>query len=304
MRPDAPSATARMVARGVAYVAGDPRWRHLAPPGMAEEGRALLAACAPSERRALALLERPAVRGLVAFVEGIAAPGILLHYVLRKRRLEEEARAAVADGFRQVVVLGAGLDTLALRLHREHPDVRFVEVDRPATQACKKRHASGAGPNLRMVTADLGRRRLSAALVAGGAGFERGDDTLFLAEGLLMYLTAAQAGSLFGGVRDAVAPGARCRLAFTFVEPQIDGRPDFSHASRALRVWLRLRGEPFRWGIHRDELPAFLSLRGFALQAIETPEELRRRYLGARGGDVGPVNGDIVCVADRRRGRC
>jgi O-methyltransferase involved in polyketide biosynthesis len=138
MRSDRPSATARLVARGIAYVARDPRWRHLVPPDAAAATDALLLACFPGERRLLARFDRPIFRAFVAVIESMTSPGILLHYALRKQYLEAVAEAAIGEGFGQVVVLGAGLDTLALRQHRVHGHVLYVEVDHQATQACKR----------------------------------------------------------------------------------------------------------------------------------------------------------------------
>ena len=48
-------------------------------------------------------------------------------------------RAAIADGADQIVVrAGAGFDTLGVRMRGEHPDIRVVEIDQPATLAEKR----------------------------------------------------------------------------------------------------------------------------------------------------------------------
>lgn len=299
MRPDTPSATARMVARGVLYVATDPLCRHLVPPDMATQTRALLASCSLTERRWLALQQRPVVRGLIAFTEQLTVPGILCHYVLRKRYLEAATSEALRDGFTQVVVLGAGFDTLALRLQSVHPNISFIEVDHPATQRYKRAAMLSERLNLQLIAADLGRSNLSPVLSSCPA-YDPTADTLFLAEGLLMYLPSWQVRTLLSNIRDAVHPGARCRLGFTFVEPYIDGHPDFAHATRGLRLWLQLRGEPFRWGVYREQLPSFLAHHGFTVRATTTPEELREQYLTPTHGPTPTlVNGDSICLADR-----
>ena len=58
--------------------------------------------------------------------------------MLRKRWIESRVRAKIAAGASQVVVLGAGLDTLGVRLASERPDLRVVEIDHPATLAVKR----------------------------------------------------------------------------------------------------------------------------------------------------------------------
>ena len=58
----------------------------------------------------------------------------------RSRFAEDSAAAAIASGTRQIVILGAGLDTFAYR--NPHPDVRVFEVDHPQTQAWKRHDSS------------------------------------------------------------------------------------------------------------------------------------------------------------------
>lgn len=302
MRSDRPSVTARMVARGVSYVARVPPWRHLVPAGAATLTQTLLVACAPAERYLLTLLERPAFRSLVMAVERWVAPGILLHFVLRKRYLEEIVTKAIEDGFRQIIVLGAGLDTLALRLHRSSPDVRFIEVDHPATQRCKRTAfdrdgSSVPGLNFHFLAVDLGQSSLPDALYLC-PDYDANADTLFIAEGLLMYLSEAEVLRLFAGVREAGQCAARSRFAFTFLEPQASGYSNFAHSHPILNGWLRLRGEPFRWGIRAGELPEWLTGKGFAIQAVVPPSELRARYLDEPTPPI-RTNGDLLCVAER-----
>src|ERR1700683_3165533 len=53
----------------------------------------------------------------------------------RSRIAEDALSSAVERGVRQIVILGAGLDTFALR--NPHGDLNIYEVDHPATQAWK-----------------------------------------------------------------------------------------------------------------------------------------------------------------------
>ena len=54
---------------------------------------------------------------------------------LRTRYIDDCVQRCLSRGMRQVVILGAGLDTRAARLGRE--GVRFFEIDQPASQADK-----------------------------------------------------------------------------------------------------------------------------------------------------------------------
>jgi hypothetical protein len=90
----------------------------------------------------------------------------------------------------------------------------------------------------------------------------------------------------------------RSAIIFTFMEPRRDGRIAFRHSGKLVDWWLRRRGEPFRWGILRDELSAYLSLQELALERVAAPEDLRIRYLtGSDANGYELVNGDFLCVA-------
>lgn len=287
MRDEKPSQTALLIARAMVFLSRDPEARVLVPPAAAEAYRWLLESADPAAARLAAVSGGFApLRALSYASETLVIPGIALHYAVRKRYLEDAARAALTADCSQVVVLGAGLDTLALRLHRERPEVTFFEVDHPATQRLKRRAfetqgpIEGIEPNLHLVELDLARRTLEQALL-DAPGYRPGADTFVLAEGLSMYLQPAGMDGIFTFLRAHTGPGSRC--AFTFLEPQADGRIDFPGASLFARWWLRAVGEPFTWGVRCGELPAYLAERGFTLLELAGADLLRARYLAPAG---------------------
>src|SRR5579859_796283 len=62
----------------------------------------------------------------------------------RSRVAEDALSGAVEGGVRQVVILGAGLDTFALRNPHGGRQVRVFEVDHPVTQAWKRERLAKA----------------------------------------------------------------------------------------------------------------------------------------------------------------
>ena len=67
------------------------------------------------------------------------------YFALRHRFSEERLRAALDRGVTQVVLLGAGLDTLALRHPRIPCEVLYVEIDHPDSQRWKLDRLSALG---------------------------------------------------------------------------------------------------------------------------------------------------------------
>ena len=98
---------------------------------------------------------------------------------------------AASRGFRQVVVLGAGLDTRAARLARE--GVRFFEVDHPATLAEKRRRllALEGYPLHAAQHAACDFEQQDFVVELTRAGFNAGQPALLLWEGACAYLTEA-----------------------------------------------------------------------------------------------------------------
>jgi methyltransferase (TIGR00027 family) len=238
-------------------------------------------------------------RPLARALERATVPGIKLHYALRKRYLEEVARDALATGIRQVVIIGAGFDTLALRLHEAFPETEFFEVDHPATQRVKKRVVEDNRPpkiNLRFIALDLARANLEESLMSH-ADYRPDAKTLFIAEGLLMYLAPEEVDRLFRFITRSVEGN---RFAFTFMETQGDGRIGFRQSSRAVDAWLRLRSESFKWGIERRRINEFLAAREFKALEIAASETLRNRYLTSESLKHLPLaDGECICVAER-----
>jgi methyltransferase (TIGR00027 family) len=297
MRDDTPSSTALLIARATVLLSQEPHSASLIPAGAAEGCASFVRAC-DRNQRFLRLCRHRWFRALIRSVERRTLPGILVHYALRKRALEETVRKALnASDCRQVVILGAGFDTLALRLHVEYPQVLFVEGDHPMTQGVKRSVLETTGPlppNLILLPLDLSRDNLDDGL-SSTPGYNPQATTLFIAEGLLMYLPLERVGVMFDEIR------RRCGLsglfAFTFLEPQASGGVDFQHPSRIIGHWLKRHQAPFRWGIEAASLPAFLGSFGFIVESVQTPENLRRRFLPAESTSERCMNGDLVCVA-------
>ncbi len=293
-----PSSTARLIARALVLLAADPSKATLVPPGAAQASLALLAATGGDAEQFQRLVRRPWFRKILFVVERWTLPGILGHYARRKRFLEEVARESLEAGFTQVVVLGAGLDTLALRLCTEYPQALFWEMDKQATQHFKRAGLAAAGqggPNLCLLPLDLNTACAGETLKTD-ASYRPEALTLFLAEGLLMYLTPEQVSDVFADLHNFCGPGSR--FGFTFMEIGSDGHADFTPASRLIRRWLELRGEPFQWGIGRQALSEFLRIHHWTLRETATPDDLRDRYTHC---DAKPhhVRGDLVAVAER-----
>jgi methyltransferase (TIGR00027 family) len=146
---------------------------------------------------------------------------------LRVRAIDVEVRRAVELGCRQVVILGAGLDTRAFRMEALAPTHVF-EVDHPATQAFKRRMAESLSPmaeQLHYVPVDFERDSLSSRLQE--AGHRREVPTAWIWEGVVMYLSDEALRTTLRAVAAASALGST--LVLNYHEPDVGGRAWLRH---------------------------------------------------------------------------
>jgi methyltransferase (TIGR00027 family) len=110
---------------------------------------------------------------------------------VRARLPEDIVERAVADGVRQYMILGAGLDSFAYRRTDLLDRLRVFEVDHPASQAWKQARLADLGvdrpANLVFAPVDFETQTLRDGLEA--CGFDFGEVAVFSWIGVTMYLT-------------------------------------------------------------------------------------------------------------------
>jgi methyltransferase (TIGR00027 family) len=177
----------------------------------------------------------------------------------------------VVDGIErgaiQVAVIGAGYDGRALRYGK--PDVRWFEVDHPATQRDKRERLARLGiaaPGITFVAADLIRDDVAVLLTA--AGFVPDAPTLMLCEGVAVYLPPTALAALLTRLRSIATPGTRLALSAGSRTTEPERRARFAAHVAAM-------GEPMALG--DADVPAMLTAARW--RAVELSERSQRAGL-------------------------
>jgi methyltransferase (TIGR00027 family) len=135
----------------------------------------------------------------------------------RSRIAEDALSTGVERGIRQIVILGAGLDTFALRNPHGDRQIQIYEVDHPATQAWKLERLAEAQialpPSLVFVPVDFERDDLREKLVT--AGFQRNSRAFFTWLGVVPYLTQ----DAIGRTLDYMSSIPNSEVVFDYMEP-------------------------------------------------------------------------------------
>ncbi len=125
----------------------------------------------------------------------------------RTKFVDDQVVAAINNGIRQIVICGAGYDDRALRFRTS--GVRFFELDHPATQGDKARLLLSIGAEASGVTlAEVDFRSDDIGMVLARAGHNASQPTLFICEGLLVYLDASTCHSLLLALAQRAAAGS------------------------------------------------------------------------------------------------
>jgi methyltransferase (TIGR00027 family) len=187
----------------------------------------------------------------------------------------------------QIVILGAGFDCRAYRIHGID-QTRVFEVDHPVTQARKKevitRRLGTLPRHVTLVPTDFATQTLDA--VMRDAGYRSDAKTFFICEGVTHYLSASTADALFRYVARS-APGSQ--MVFTYIHRRIlDGSATFAGAANTLAT-VRRAGEPYTFGFDPIELPQYLAARNLRLIEEVDARAYRERYLLPRGREREPL---------------
>jgi methyltransferase (TIGR00027 family) len=190
---------------------------------------------------------------------------------LRTKHLDAALDDAVRAGARQVIILGAGFDSRGYRFRDRLRNVRFIEVDAGPTQDYKKqrvREVLGELPaEVRYVPMDFTKDDLLTEIAK--AGYSRTERSLYIWEGVTMYLPEAAVTNTLHFIRDHAAPGSRVVFDYTLAsDPRVNDR-----TTRFARY-----GEAWVFGFPGTSAVAFLRRAGLDAVTDLSYAELAMRY--------------------------
>jgi methyltransferase (TIGR00027 family) len=210
-------------------------------------------------------------------------------FIAARSRFSEDALAArVARGARQVVVLGAGLDTFSLRNPYGGQGVRVFEVDFPATQDWKREQLAQAAltipSSLTFAPVDFERQGLADGLAQ--SGFRADRPAFFQWLGVVPYLTR----EAISQTLDFIAGIPESEVVFDYGEPFENYPADRRAYIMGVAESTAARGEPWLSLFDPSELSKLLHGKGFGVVEDLGLAELSDRYYGAlkQGIPIGP----------------
>jgi methyltransferase (TIGR00027 family) len=209
---------------------------------------------------------------------------------VRSRYAEDQLAAAVSQGVRQYVVLGAGLDTFAYRNPYLLTGLRVFEVDHPATQAWKRELLAAAEipipAGMAFAPVNFERETLGDGLQC--AGFLFNEASFFSWLGVTPYLTRE---AFEATLRLVVAMPGPSEIVFDYAVARSSLNFVERVALDALSRRVAAAGEPFQLFFAPRELVRELRRIGFGHVEDLGREEMNARYFAGRKDGLQITNG-------------
>lgn len=190
---------------------------------------------------------------------------------LRTRYFDDRLDQQLANGCRQVVILGAGLDTRPQR--KRSPGVAYFEIDDASTLDFKRQRLAERGMDA-PVTFIAGNYVASGVLkLLEASGFDPGLPSLFIWEGNTMYLTEADALKVLRDLRQRVPAFS---IAFDYMDTAVVAKTTGEMGTTVFVERFAEMGAPWHYGI--DDLNAVATATGLTIADATTVAELHRKF--------------------------
>ncbi len=206
--------------------------------------------------------------------------GTFYYVNARTLHMDNLLQQALDGGVSQVVILGAGFDSRAYRFHKQYPEVRFFEIDLPATSEDKQKRVEKILKEkpgwVNFVAIDFNSQTLDEVLEKAGFAYNR--KSFYIWEGVTYFISGVAVDDTLNFIAKRSAPDSQ--LVFDYMlEDVIQGADYSAYGSRKTVFWVALHGEPYVFGIAPKNLEGYVNHHGLKLLSDLGPQQLTRRYL-------------------------
>jgi methyltransferase (TIGR00027 family) len=205
-------------------------------------------------------------------------PGLSSSIIARVRYFDDYVRKSIDEGLEQLVVLGAGYDTRAYRIDGLKENIKVFEVDHPNTQSFKiqkiKEIFVSTPDHVVYVPTDFETEEFGQKL--SDMGYNRSKKTLFVMEGLSMYIPLESVVETLSFIVQNSAKGSS--IIFDYYPESVVNGTCKLEIGKNVRNFVIQQGEPLQFGIRENEIEDFLTQFGFSKIQSVTSEDYKKAY--------------------------
>jgi methyltransferase (TIGR00027 family) len=224
----------------------------------------------------------------------IRMPGVFEYVMARTAFFDEVFINALNEAIPQIVLLGAGYDTRAYRFADLNRYSRIIEMDNAATQnrkkKCLKNFKIEIPESVTQVTMDFNRESLKDVLHC--AGYEDDRKTLFIWEGVCMYLEPKSVDTILAVTTDS--SHRESAIAFDYaITISDDNSHKYYGAGEIIQIMKKSRSnESFKFTVDEDKIESFFSQRGLKIVRHLNHIQVEKLFLlREKGAPIGQPNG-------------
>jgi len=205
-------------------------------------------------------------------------PAAATNVRIRTRYLDDRLEQQIARGCRQIVILGAGLDTRAVR--KQAPGVRYFEIDDARTLSAKQARLEQCGfdaPTV-FIPGDYVAEGVLKLLEANG--FDCARPSFFIWEGNTMYLTRP---AVIAVLAELVQRVREFSISFDYMSEEVVARTTGDQPISTFVERFAAMGAPWHFGL--NDLDALAKETGLTVTDAAATAELHRVYWPDRALD-------------------
>ena len=219
-------------------------------------------------------------------------PGLIGAQICRTKFIDEKTIQVLKD-VQQILILGAGLDTRALRIEGIEQKVIY-EIDLPEIQKYKKQKLIkfyGKLPEtVNYIPVDFNEMKTETAL--SKTSFDYTKRTLVIFEAVIQYLDSDAVNEVFNFLSKL---SNNSYLLFTYVLRDVIERKN--ETAKKLMDWSAKHNCPFLFGINQTEIESFL--KNYNLEIIEDvgAEFYQKKYLKPLHRNIVTLDGERTNIS-------
>lgn len=225
--------------------------------------------------------------------------GMYEYVIARTKFIDSVFQNAITHKFDQILIFGAGFDSRGVRFSNSNNKTEIFELDAPKTQNAKIKQLKNRGietkKNINYISIDFNKDSLEDKLLK--SGFIKNKKSLFILEGLTMYLDPEAAANTFNVINNFA--GNDSEVVFDYVYSSVIREENLYYGESEVYKGVKDRGEPWSFGIEKGDIETFLDDKNLNLIQNFNSIDLEKEFFYKDNNVIAKING-THCIAYAR----
>jgi len=231
------------------------------------------------------------------FMNRLAPKGMYEYVIARTKYIDDVFKNAIDNNFDQILIFGAGFDSRGIRFTCDSSKTKIFELDAPPTQKAKikqyKNRRIEIPDNLIFIPIDFEKETLVQKL--SDAGFMKGKKSLFIMEGLLMYLQKNSVDETFKIIGEYAGKGSV--VVFDYIHLSVLQYNNEFYGQNEIIKMVSDANEMWAFGLEKDKTSDFLERYKLKLKDNKDSKDLEDKYFKDSNGVVTSKINETHCIA-------